>query len=124
MHGTRDISAFLTVPTAIDFLEKNDWFSLNFNSKKIIELLYYELSNLLQTKSITDNLSMFKQMYAHKLPQNIDTIELKKLLYNKYKIEIPITRIENNYFIRASVQAYNKLSDYEHLIESLKKILF
>lgn len=124
MHGTRDISAFLTVPTAIDFLEKNDWFSLNFNSKKIIEFLYSELSNLLQTKSITDNLSMFKQMYAHKLPQNIDTIELKKLLYDKYKIEIPITRIENNYFIRASVQAYNKLSDYEHLIESLKKILF
>jgi len=122
MQGTRDISSFLTVPTAIEFLEKNDWFLLNSKSKNIIEFLNQELSKLLQTKSITNDLSMFGQMYAHQLPQNIDTIELKKVLYDKYKIEIPITRIENNYFIRPSCQAYNTKKDFEYLIESLKEI--
>ena len=61
-------------------------------------------------------------MYAHPLPQKANPIELKVLLYDKYKIEIPITAIDQKYYIRQSFQCYNTDKDYDYLYEALSQL--
>jgi len=123
MQGTRDISAFLSVPAAINFINKNNWENINLKAKERIIKVKSALTKILKTEPITDDLSFFAQMYAHKLPENIDTNALKTKLYDDFKIEIPLTKIENTYFIRPSFQAYNTDEEYEILFDTLKKMI-
>jgi len=48
--------------------------------------------------------------------------ELKSLLFEKYKIEIPIMLQGHKKYIRISFQAYNEVGDIDYLISSLKDI--
>lgn len=123
MQGTRDYSAFLSVPAAIDFWKQNVEHILFDFAKKQIKKNSVNLTKLLGTKPITNDLDMFRLMYAHPLPNGIDPIELKNKLYDKFKIEIPITRHKNLNLIRLSFQIYNSEQEYDFLLESLKNIL-
>ncbi len=55
----------------------------------------------------------------------INTLEpekLQRLLFETYKIEIPVMRHGKNCYIRFSFQAFNHVNEVHHLIESLKEI--
>ena len=49
-------------------------------------------------------------------------IELKEMLYEKYKIEIPVIQFENTVYLRISFQAYNGEPEIETLINALVDI--
>jgi selenocysteine lyase/cysteine desulfurase len=62
-------------------------------------------------------------MYAHQLPENIDALKLKTDLWEKYKIEIPVTFNEKMKFIRISIQIYNDKKDIDFLIKSISELI-
>jgi isopenicillin-N epimerase len=47
---------------------------------------------------------------------------LKELLFEKYKIEIPIMKIDHGIFLRISLNAYNVEKDLETLYHALREI--
>jgi isopenicillin-N epimerase len=49
--------------------------------------------------------------------------KLQRLLYEKYKIEIPVMRHGNDVYIRFSVQAFNTIEDLNVLFEALSDIM-
>ena len=52
-------------------------------------------------------------------------LELKRLLYEDYKIEIPVTEQNGYYYLRYSIQGFNTVQDLDALylaMESLKEI--
>jgi selenocysteine lyase/cysteine desulfurase len=61
-------------------------------------------------------------MVTAELPE-LDHEELKRRLYDEYRIEIPLHRFDGRPIIRASFQGYNDESDLDVLLEALRGLL-
>ena len=120
-QGTKDMSAFLSIPSAINFLEDNDWREKRKVSKNLILEVSKSLRDIFGTESLFLNKDWIGQMVSHPLPPNI-TPDLKEKLWKEYMIEVPIFEWNNQKFIRVSAHFYNRASDMEILISALKSI--
>ena len=122
-QGTRDVSAFLCAPKVIDFLEENDWKSKAKECRRIVRNNYQRFCDLLNTKPICPITSEFLVQMASIPVNTTNPVALKELLFNKYKIEIPIIPLNGNYFIRYSINAYNSQEDLDILYKALQDIM-
>lgn len=121
-QGTRDISAFLTAPAAIQFLKENNWKEKSRESKNLILENYQRFCDLLGTKPICPITSDFLGQMCSIPINTSDSLGLKEMLYNEYKIEIPIMKIDHGTFIRISLNAYNNRNDIDLLFDALSSI--
>lgn len=122
-QGTRDISAFLCTPKVIDFLEKNDWKTKATECRNIVKNNYQRFCDLLNTQPICPITDEFLGQMASVSVKTSNPVELKELLFNKYKIEIPVMPLNKNYFIRYSINAYNSQEDLDILYKALEDII-
>ena len=51
-----------------------------------------------------------------------DPENLQKILFDKYKIEVPVMRQEKDIYLRYSIQAFNDQSDLDALHAALSEI--
>ncbi len=121
MQGTRDYTTFLTVGDALDFIEEHSLLKNQVTYKQLMKQVSQELIDIFGLNPLSYNLDFFSQMYAYPLPQHTDREDLYKFLYLKNKIQVPITQIGEQLFLRISFQAYNTQSDYEKLLEALRR---
>jgi len=122
-QGTRDMSAFLAIPSAIKFVEKNSWKKRQEYCREIILDVSNKLNELLKTEPNFLGEQWVGQMVSHPLPSNVpETLKLD--LWNKFGIEVPIFEWDNNKYIRISFHCYNKKEDIDKLFHALKKLLF
>jgi isopenicillin-N epimerase len=121
-QGTRDISAFLTVPKAIEFLNGHKWEDVAKSCRALVQKNALRFCDLLEAQALSPiNDEFLGQMLS--IP--IKTTEPEKLqrhLFEKYKIEIPVMRHESHVFIRVSIQAYNSQEDLDVLYLALNEI--
>jgi isopenicillin-N epimerase len=122
-QGTREISAFLCTPKVIDFLEKNDWKTKAKECRSIVLNNYQRFCDLLNTKPICPITSEFLVQMASIPVKTSNPAALKELLFDKYKIEIPVMPLNGNYFIRYSINAYNSQEDLDILYKALQEII-
>jgi isopenicillin-N epimerase len=122
-QGTRDISAFLCTPKVIDFLYHNDWKSKTLISKKIVLENYQRFCDLLNSQPICPISEEFLGQMASIPIKTFHPVELKELLFEKYKIEIPIMPLNGNHYIRYSINAYNSQEDLDILYSALENII-
>ncbi|MBS1746881.1 MAG: aminotransferase class V-fold PLP-dependent enzyme [Bacteroidetes bacterium] len=123
MQGTRDFSAFLTVPKAIEFLNENNWTDVAANCRHIAHSNYKRFCDLMETKPLAPVTDEFLgQMSSIPIRTN-SSEQLQKFLFNKYKIEIPVTWQDNKTFIRYSINAFNSQADLDVLYTALSEIL-
>ena len=118
-QGTRDMSAFLTVPKAIEFQEKYDWDSVRNRCKKMIIDARNQISTVTNLPKICPD-DWLGQMASFLFPAD-DVAELKKSLYNDYQIEIPAMSYNGYSALRISIQGYNSEDVVDYLAETLKK---
>lgn len=122
LQGTRDYSAFLTIPAALEFRKKYDWESVSHNCRQMILDNYQELCNIFDSEPVCPiNRSFLGQMCSIPLPTN-DPLKVKNLLFNKYKIEIPVFKLHDQVYTRLSTQAYVSQQDVDHLKNVLLEI--
>ena len=116
-QGTRDMSAFLTIPKAIDFY--HDCIQpLQKNCLQINLEAYSKFQAILGTDPLSSGVGWLGQMVSHPLPHDIPK-DIKDLLLKKHKIEIPIFEWNNLNLIRISIQVYNDRKDVESLMSAL-----
>ena len=120
-QGTRDMSAFLTVPKIIKYFFSKIEASRE-KSKKLIQGSLQQFHNVLQTEPISSGNEFLGQMISYPIPKNIDK-DLKKILWKKYRIEIPVFEWNNKKFIRLSAHLYNDQKDIDYLMNALRTIL-
>ncbi len=120
-QGTRDMSAFLSIPTAINFYIK-EIRPYQAACKKIIQDTYLEFPSVLNTESISTDIEWLAQLVAHPLPKNIPS-NLKKRLWEEYQIEIPVFEWNGQKFIRVSIQVYNTQKDVDLLMSTLRSLI-
>lgn len=122
-QGTRDISAFLCAPKVIDFLEENDWKTKAKECRRIVLNNYQRFCDLLNTQPICPITEEFLVQMASVPVNTSNPAALKELLFNKYKIEIPVMPLNGNCFIRYSINAYNSQEDLDILYKALQDII-
>ena len=120
-QGTRDMSAFLTIPTAINFYNK-EIRPYQESCKKIIQDTYSEFSSVLNTEPISAGKEWLAQLVAHPLPKNIPS-NLKKRLWEEYQIEIPVFEWNGQAYVRVSIQVYNTQKDVDLLMSALRSLI-
>ncbi|MBE2279256.1 MAG: aminotransferase class V-fold PLP-dependent enzyme [Ignavibacteriaceae bacterium] len=120
-NGTIDISAYLSVPAGIEFLKKlieSGQFEAVKNLAREFVEIFAEETGFEQLYPVD---KYFVQNMAAFRFNNCNPVDLKKYLYEKYKIEIPVFTLNNENFIRYSVQCYTVKKDLEILIEAVRK---
>ncbi len=123
LQGTRDFSAFLTVPKAIEFLTEHNWEKHTAACRQLVRDNAQRFCDLLGTKPLCPLTDEFLgQMFS--IP--IHTAEpetLQRDLFEAYKIEIPVMRHGNDVYLRYSIQVFNSQKDLDKLYDALKEII-
>ena len=110
-QGTRDPSALLAVPVAIDFLAEHDW-------PRVRERCHALLADAdLGLEPLTDE---YVQMRGYRVEHD-DPAALKQRLYEEHRIEVPIVETLGGWVLRVSVQAYNDAAELASLAAALEE---
>jgi isopenicillin-N epimerase len=123
MQGTRDFSAFLTIPTAIQFMEENNWVEIKPTCHEIALNNAKRFCDLMNTQPISPLTADFiGQMFSIPINTN-DSLALKAILFEKYKIEVPIMPHNDKVYLRYSIQAFNSQSDLDILYNAMVDVM-
>ena len=119
-QGTRDPSAYLTVPYAIEWQREHDWDSVRARCHELARRARNELE--LEALVPDTRPAFFGQMVTLRLPATAPA-DLQQRLYDEYRIEIPVFERGDDRFIRASFQGYNDEADLDRLRDALAELL-
>jgi len=123
MQGTRDFSAFLTVPKAIQFLNQHNW---KEKSKACHELViknaqrFYDLLGSYALSPLTNE--FIGQMLSIPIKTS-EPMKLQRLLFEKYKVEIPVMPHAEQVYLRYSINVFNTQEDLDVLYNAVEDIL-
>jgi isopenicillin-N epimerase len=121
-QGTRDFSAFLCIPAALQFMENNNWNQVSAACRALIlenAPRFFELLGASPLAPLNDQFIL--QLCSFKLPTQ-DAERIKSILFNQYHIEVPVMRHGADVYLRYSIQAFNSQGDLDKLYEALKAI--
>jgi isopenicillin-N epimerase len=121
MQGTRDISAFLTVPTIMKFFLENDLEKRKAAYRKVVLEEYPQFCKLLKSEALCPLSEEFLGQMCSIPIRTYNPLKLKEALYD-YKIEIPVMQHGNKCYLRISFQVYNSSDDLQYLKKTLKKL--
>jgi len=122
-QGTRDIAAYLAVPSAIAFQAEHDWPSVREDCHALARWARQAIANLTGLDPISpDSLQWYAQMVSVPLP-SCDVKALQRRLYDEFAIEVPILLWNGKPMVRVSVQGYNTSDDVEALVSALSRLL-
>jgi len=121
-QGTRDLAAFLSVPSAIDFQSQHDWQQIRKNCHSLAVQTRHRLNSLTGLNPICPE-NWFHQMFTSFLPKETDIERLNQNLYERFRIEVPIISWNGQNMIRVSLQGYNDKNDADYLLESIENLL-
>ena len=119
-QGTRDIAAFLSVPAAIEFQAEHAWDRVRRDCHAMAAQTLHRICAITGLEPISRD-EDFAQMVAIPVPP-MNAQLLKDTLFERYRIEIPVTSHKDMLFIRLSVQAYNTQEDLDALVDVVREI--
>jgi isopenicillin-N epimerase len=123
MNGTRDFSAMLTLPKAIEFMQEHNWPEVARQCRNMVQENALRFCTLLNTEPLSPIHDDFiGQLYSTRI-QLSEPEKFQRMLFEKYRFEVPITQMGNDFFIRYSINAFNTQADLDVLYEALKSEL-
>ena len=123
MNGTRDFSAFLSVPMCIKFMHENNWKEVSKNCHEMVLNNAEQFYKLLGTQPISP---ITNEWIGQMISIPIKTKEpeiLQRKLFKEYNIEIPIMRQADDVYMRYSINAFNTIQNIEALYKALSDII-
>lgn len=122
-QGTNDNSAFLCTPAVIDFLLENNWKQKSAEAKELVLENYPRFCALLNSQPIAPlSIEFFGQMASVPI-RTSKPQELKDVLYDTYKIQVPVMSLNDNVYLRYSINGYNSQADLDVLYNALEEII-
>ena len=122
MIGTRDFSAFLTVPDCITFMEKYNWAEV---SKKCHEMVLSNAQRFFDLLGSTPISPLTSEWIGQMISIPIKTSDpelLQRTLFTEYQIEVPIMRQGNDVYLRYSINGFNSQSDIDRLYQVIAEL--
>ncbi|MBV9170114.1 MAG: aminotransferase class V-fold PLP-dependent enzyme [Chloroflexi bacterium] len=122
-QATHDPAAALSVPAAIQYQAERDWAGVRAECHELVRLARFKMAELTGVEPLVpDDARWFSQMAVLPLPP-CDALELKRRLWDEYRVEIPQTHWGEQPCLRISVQGYNTRTDIERLVDAVGKLL-
>lgn len=122
-QGTRDPSAFLAVPSAIDFQAAHDWDKQRARCHRLASETRQRINALTGLPALCpDSSEFFSQMASVQLPE-LDLAAFTRFLDEEYHIVAPIIPVNGRHCLRYSFQAYNDQADADCLVEAMERYL-
>jgi len=121
MIGTRDFSAFLTVPACIDFMRAYDWPAVARECRTLLLKNAGRFMDLLEAEPLSP---LTEEWVGQMLSIPIRTTDpegLQRRLFTEHHIEVPIMRQASDVYLRYSIQAFNTQEDLDCLYEGIQK---
>jgi isopenicillin-N epimerase len=123
MQGTRDFSAFLTVPRAIQFLKENNWPAVAAFSRELVQKNAGRFCELLGVQPLCPvNDEFLGQMFSIPI-RPLSPERLQRYLFQTYNIEIPVMQHGDATYLRYSINGFNSQADLDTLYMALKEII-
>jgi isopenicillin-N epimerase len=119
-NGTRDFSAYLTIPKAIEFMQEHKWWEVSDSCKKMVRenaLRFCDLTGFAPLAPLTED--FFGQLFSIQVSLE-NPREFQKMLFDKYQIEIPVMQQNDKVYIRYSINGFNSQKDLDRLYDALK----
>jgi isopenicillin-N epimerase len=123
MRWTRDPSAWLAVPAALQFRREHDWPAVQKACQALAQETARRVAELTGCPPLSSPEFCAPQMVAIPLPDTgLDPAEVHDTLLRRYRIEIPVFRWQDRFIVRLSVQGYNSRPQMDLLLEALLEI--
>jgi isopenicillin-N epimerase len=119
VQGTRDPSAWLTVPDAIAFTALHQWHQVAKQCSVLVQETAKRVTMLTGLPALSTPEFCAPQMVSMPVPP-CDPIALKVKLLDKHNIEIPVFNWQDRTIVRVSAQGYNTQKDMDKLVEALR----
>jgi isopenicillin-N epimerase len=121
-EGTRDLCPWLAVPAAIEFQEAFGWTAIR---SRMAELAGYARLRLGENETLRlatpKSPLMHGSITAFELPPGTDPAQMRKELWEGYRIEAPVIERPDRLLIRASTHFYNTYEEIDWLAEALNR---
>lgn len=122
-QGTRDLAAYLAVPAAIEWQHAHDWDGVRARCHEMAVEFRDRMDRRTGLSPICAP-EQLGQMAAIAWPAHVMGPEaLKDHLWDRHRIEVPITTHAGQVFVRISVQGYNTPADLDALYAALDSLL-
>jgi isopenicillin-N epimerase len=122
MQGTRDPSAWLAVPAALEFRRTHDWWKVSAECTRLAQETAARLQQLTGLPALSSPEFCAPQMVAMPIPP-CEPLAIHDELLGKYGIEIPVFEWQGHYIVRLSCQGYNTRAQMDVLIGALTELL-
>ena len=122
MQGTRDPSAWLTVPTALNFARQHDWDKVAIECRALVQDTAARVAALTGLPGFCSPEFRAPQMASMPVPP-CDPLILKQHLMERFSIEIPCFKWQDHTIVRVSAQGYNTQSQMDLLVKALTVVL-
>jgi isopenicillin-N epimerase len=122
MQGTRDFSAFLTIPAALEFMQEHNWVSVAHDCRKLTQDYAESFCALFDEQPLAPLNDAFILQLCSAPVKTKEPEKLQAMLYQNYHIEIPVMRHENKCYMRYSIQAFNSEKDLLTLFDAIRDI--
>lgn len=124
MQGTRDPSAWLTVPAALRFREEHGWTEVAARCHELAWRTAERVAERTGVPLLCSEPFTAPQMVAMPLPAATpEPVALHRALLERHGVEIPVFSWKGLTIARLSVQGYNTEAQMERLIDALTDIL-
>ena len=122
MQGTRDFSAFLTIPKAITYMQQHDWEHVKSACRAVVQTTGPQLLEALGSQALAPiGDAFYGQMFSCPIatahPEN-----LQRILFDEFRIEIPVMPHGSATYLRFSVQAFNHPDEFQHLLSAIDQL--
>jgi isopenicillin-N epimerase len=105
-QGTQDVSRYLAVPAAIDFLEEHNWCEVRVSTHQRLRALRERLHERFGTERLyPDDGGWYAQLGLVTLPVD-DTTGFNQRMFDEFAVEVPFTAHAGRNFVRVSMQGY------------------
>lgn len=122
-QGTRDFSAFLCIPKAIEFMQQYNWHNVAKECRQLVHDNAQRFCELVNSQPLAPvNKDFILQLFSIPV-RTKDPIALKNLLFNEYKIEVPVMPHGDQVFLRYSIQAFNTQDHLDTLYSAVEDII-
>ena len=122
MQGTRDPSAWLSVPAAIAFRRDHDWWSVAADCQRLAQETAVQVREMTGLPALSSPEFSAPQMVAMPIPP-CDPQAVHDALLDRYSIEIPVFEWRGHHIARLSCQGYNRREQMDLLVEALGELL-
>jgi isopenicillin-N epimerase len=132
-EGTKDYSAYLCIKDALEYLPsliEGDWNDIKKHNRNLAiqgaKIIANKLGVELPVPESMLGSIVNIPLWDDKIPQKFFNYytEVKNILYDQYKIEVPCILFPQapKQYVRVSAQLYNSIEEYEYLGDCLLKI--